>query len=289
MPAFPNASAELTEELTAALVPSDVELTVDCPWTVEYAPVPQAELVASAATTVPYDDYFIPESDEPHKIIVDAECRVYGNLAMWGQPHRGFMDRLVTAPRPREAYREFNHPGPLTERGQVGTGPIFLLGGHAKKTLRGLTPEQITEAMGGVENAWADVRVSEGRHGPWVSGRLRPGLTDEQIHAARCSHISGHWIGDQLVAIASVSTPGFLPGAGFAFADEAGDVLELVASMPATAEAQPRLTNDQLEFARQLWDHIAEAKDGEEVEIEIEVTEEVDVEVLELELELDDA
>ena len=45
-----------------------------------------------------------------------------------------------------------------------------------------------------VENAWCDVRVSEGVHGPWVSGRLRPGLSDETIYAVRASHISGHWV-----------------------------------------------------------------------------------------------
>ena len=40
-------------------------------------------------------------------------------------------------------------------------------------------------------------------------------LSDAQLYAARASHISGHWIGDKLVAITSVNVPGFLPGAGF--------------------------------------------------------------------------
>jgi hypothetical protein len=241
-PAFGNAAAELGDELKASYEPSDEPFEISLPWQPadNYTP---AELTASAATTVPYDDFHIPEADEPHKIVVDAESRVYGSLCEWGKPHRSFMDRLVTCPRPRDGYRSFNHAGPLTERGQVGTGPIFLVGGHAGgRSLRGLDRDQVSQAMGGVENAWADVRVTEGRHGPWVSGRLRPGLTDEQIHAARCSHISGHWIGDELVAIASVNVPAFSPGVGFAQLDEHGDVLELVASFrPTERPAEPDL------------------------------------------------
>ena len=183
-PAFANAAAELGDEIKAAYEPSDDVLEIELEWVFSGQP-PALELTASAGTTVPYDDFHIPESDEPHKIVVDADERVYGTLAEWGKPHRSFLDRLVTCPRPTDGYRSFNHKGPLTERGQVGTGPIFLIGGHAGgRSLRGLDRDQVSQAMGGVENAWADVRVTEGRHGPWVSGRLRPGLTDEQIHAA---------------------------------------------------------------------------------------------------------
>lgn len=243
-PAFNLTESDL-DEITASWTPGDEMLECEFDEYVISNWEPPSELAASLATApvvMPYDDFFIPESDKPHKIIVDADGRVYGHLAEWGKPHRGIIDRLVTAPRPRDGYASFNHPGPLTERGQVGTGPIFLVGGHGKRSLVGLTREEIDDALGGVENAWADVRVTEGRHGPWVSGRVRPGVSEEMIHAARCSHISGHWLGDKLVAIPSVNVPAFEPGLGFsAFAslDANGDVLELVASFRPTERPDP--------------------------------------------------
>jgi hypothetical protein len=232
MPAFPNARFELPDdELTAALLPSDEPIVMSSKtgWSIHVDLADTkivTEVKADAGATVPYDDFNIPESDQPHKILVDREGRVFGHLAQWDKAHRG-LTGLVTPPRPAHNYTEFNHPGPLTEQGQVGTGPIFLVGGHPK-SVRGLTQEQIAEAYGGIENAWADVRVTAGKFGPWVSGRVRPGLSDEALYAARASHISGHWLGNDLVAIVSVNVPGYMPGAGFSHQHTDGQ-LELVA------------------------------------------------------------
>jgi hypothetical protein len=228
-PAFADARMELTPETTAAFFDETGPLEVEHDeWRIGFE-LKVPELTASAADTVPWGDFNIPESDVPHKILVDAEGRVFGHLAQWDDPHRSSVDRLRFCPRPTKGYSEFNHPGPLTENGQVGTGPIFLCGGHPQQSMRGKTAAQINQAYGGTENTWADVRVSEGFHGPWVSGRVRPGLDDDKLYAARASHISGHWLGDDLVAIVSVNVPGFRPGAGFA-AVEDGRVVELVAS-----------------------------------------------------------
>lgn len=232
-PAFADATVELPDEMMAAIFDTEAPLVVAAEGTFDIrVDMKIPEITASAATTVPWADFHIPESPEPHKIVVDADGRVYGNLAVWGEPHRGFVDQLRTAPRPTDGYTGFNHSGPLTERGAVGTGPIFAVGGHAKKSVRGMDRQQIADAYGGIENTWADVRVTEGVHGPWVSGRLRPGLSDETIYACRASHISGHWLGDELVAIVSCNVPGFKPGAGFAAFDD-GAIVELVASFPA--------------------------------------------------------
>ena len=248
MPAFPNARYELPDdELTAALTPSDEPLVMSSQtgWSVHIDLTDTkivTEVKADASSTVPYDDFHIPESDQPHKIIVDRDGRVFGHLAQWGKAHRG-MSGLVTPPYPTANYTEFNHPGPLTEKGQVGTGPIFFVGGHPK-SVRGMDAEQIAEAYGGVENAWADVRVTAGKHGPWVSGRIRPGLSDEALYVARASHISGHWLGGDLVAIVSVNVPGYMPGAGFAHKDESG-VLELVAGFVPFRERDETITDSE--------------------------------------------
>jgi hypothetical protein len=236
-PAFKDAEIELTDELTAAIFADETPLEMVSDFEIAFE-LKVPETTASMDSTVPWDDFHIPESEHPHKIVVDAEGRVYGNLAVWDEPHRGLaqIGQLRTAPRPRQGYTEFNHPGPLTEKGQVGTGPVFALGGHPKTSMIGKTQTEIHQAYGGIENAWADVRVSEGRFGPWVSGRVRPGLDDETLYAVRASHISGHWIGDDLVAIVSCNVPGFKPGAGFASVTD-GRVVELVASFPAQPDA----------------------------------------------------
>jgi hypothetical protein len=86
--------------------------------------------------------------------------------------------------------------------------------------------------------------VIEGRFGPWLSGRVRPGVSDEVLYAARASRISGHWVGDALRAIVSVNVPAFnVPGSGladtgtFATFGADGELLEMVASFPP--ERQP--------------------------------------------------
>jgi hypothetical protein len=264
MPAFRDARFELPDdEMTAALAVTDEPLTITArPTIFVQAPEQHLEMAASVGDVVPWDDFNIPESPAPHKIVVDEKGRVFGHLAQWGKAHRGHLG-LVIPPYPKNNYTEFNHPGPLTEKGQVGTGPIFFLGGHPK-TIRGMSPEQIAEAYGGVENAWGDVRVTAGRFGPWISGRVRPGISDERLYAARASHISGHWLGDDLCAIVSVNVPGFMPGAGFAhqFAD---GTMELVAGfMPDIPE--PRLDMTLIEPADGGAFEIAVTDDADERE-----------------------
>jgi hypothetical protein len=142
--------------------------------------------------------------------------------------------------------------------------------------MRGRSQAEIEAAYGGIENAWADVRVTEGRFGPWISGRVRPGLSDDKLYAARCSHISGHWIGDKLVAITSVNVPGFLPGAGFSAQHEDG-LLELVAGFVPPQE-QTKLQY----FAPSVVERLAEAYS--KIDVEPEVDYEHEMEVLEIEL-----
>lgn len=259
-PAFAEAYAELDgdlsdDELVASLIGDDPME----PLVVEFAeeitanlilPKPMcdeldaiAELVASA-TTVPFAAFHVPESPKPQKIVIAADNkRVFGHLGMWNSCHDGVEGQCLTIPRPTDGYASFNKPGVLTDRGIVETGPIFAYGGHRK--IGGKAAE---DAYGGIENAWCDVRITEGVHGPWLSGVVRPGVPDDVIYAARASRISGHWVGGKLKAIVSVNAEGFeVPGtgddlaldlaAGFAVhVDETG-VCELVASFPACAES----------------------------------------------------
>jgi hypothetical protein len=233
-PAFANAAAALLEdeELVASWMSDDTPLVVDLPLVMNMDLAAEGELIADATATPSWDLFHMPEADKPQKLTVGEEVDgwipVAGHLALWDSCHDGVIGRCTRVPRPDDDYASYNKPGVLTDRGIVGTGPIFLEGGH-KKAADG----DYVSAYGGIENSWADVRVSAGKLGPWLSGYVRPGVESKQVLAARASRISGHWKGSRLKAIVCVNAEGFdVPGDGFSI-DEYGMVDELVASFPA--------------------------------------------------------
>lgn len=237
-PAFANAKSELLndDELVASWYQDETPLVVDLPTSVRVELVEAEELFADAGLVQAWDAFHQPEAVKPQKIIVDQDGRVSGHLALWNTCHDGIESKCTIVPRPRDNYASFNKPGVLTDKGIVETGPIFLSGGH-----RRAPNGDYVSAYGGIENAWADVRVIPGVHGPWISGVVRPGVEDAKVYAARASRISGHWIGDRLKAIVSVNAEGFdVPGSGmsekveFLFStNDEGRVAELVASFPS--------------------------------------------------------
>lgn len=241
-PAFYEAYAVIDDEIKASFESwiLDEELVASC--TDSWVRVPEptnevAELIASASGIVAdYADFFRPEAKDPTKIVITADNKVYGHLCQWDSVHAS-MAGSVRPPRPRDEYQSFNKPGVLTERGIVPTGPIFAYGGHRPANGR----DDLTDAYGAIENAWCDVRITEGVHGPWISGVVRPGVSDETVYAARASRISGHWLKGDLKAIVSVNAEAYeVKGpktnvldiaAGYGFRlDADGEVLELVAS-----------------------------------------------------------
>lgn len=236
-PAFANAKAELIpdDELVASWLADDTPLIVDLPSYVRVDLAEAEELIADASFVQSWDAFHQREAAKPQKIVVDENGWVSGHLALWNTCHDGIEAKCTIVPRPRDNYASFNKPGVLTDRGIVETGPIFLSGGH-----RRAPNGDYVSAYGGIENAWADVRVVPGVHGPWISGVVRPGVDSSKVYAARASRISGHWIGDRLKAIVSVNAEGFdVPGSGmsqiveFEFAtNNEGRVAELVASFP---------------------------------------------------------
>lgn len=222
-PAFAMARGELPDEIQAALG-SDEPLVVDIAPSIS-GHTQTEEIMAGAEALPSWDHFHRAEADIPHKIIVgtrdeDGFIPVYGHLAIWNQPHRGYDGRTVYAPRPRNAYREFNQPSVLTNRGQVEAGPIALYGGHVS----------LRDAVNDPRNAWCDVKVTAGKHGPWVCGVVRPHVSaeDADVYVARASRISGHWKGDDLCMIVSCNSEGFnIPGRGW----DAVEPDELVAAL----------------------------------------------------------
>jgi hypothetical protein len=235
-PAFADASAVIPDEIMASILEDDSPLVCDAPNVVNFVLAEEPEEVTAALTAAPPWEYFHrPEPQSHHKIVVgepDANgwIPVYGHLGLWNTQHDGWDPAIkrVCIPRPHDNYASFNKAGVLTDRGQIETGPICLKGGHVS----------LAKALDSVENAWADVRVTAGIHGPWLCGVVRPGTSDEDVYTARASRISGHWKGGRLKAIVSVNAEGFdVPGTGFMFqTNPKGEVNELVASYPGDDE-----------------------------------------------------
>lgn len=240
-PAFRDARMELDDEITAALgleEPLVVEFEESGIFTA-HQPV---EIVAGMNALPSWSHFHRPEADIPHSVIVgvpddDGWIPVYGHLSQWDRPHRGYDGRTVYTPRPHKAYREFNRPGVLTDRGQVETGPIVLYGGHVS----------LKEAADDPRNAWADVRVTAGRHGPWLSGVVRPHIAqdDAETYVARASQLSGHWKGNDLCMIISCNAEGFgIDGRGY----EPGEPDELVASFEPLPQGRPAIPMELFSF-----------------------------------------
>lgn len=246
IPAFPTATAG-DAEVTASFVPAEGEvLTVEFETSTVVIPEQKPEIVADGAIIQPFADFHLPEPLELTPITVTPDGCVFFHLAEWGKPHRG-MQGYQMAPRPA-SYASFNCSQVLTDRGMVNTGPVFLYGGHPDKPIGSVA--NASAAYGGTENAWCDVRVTNGRLGPWACGRVRPGTSEESIYVARASRLSGHWVGEDLAAIVSVNVPAYDVArqpelvAALRFPDsklsvledgvsigENGEVLELVASL----------------------------------------------------------
>lgn len=252
-PAFGDARGIIPEgmsddELTATLGDDPMVPLIALPgesdaWSVRVIGEPTIDTEMTAGMLLaPYDAFFQPEPDEPQKTVISPEGWIAGHLGLWNTCHDGRTDKCLIIPRPTDGYASFNKPGPITENGRVQTGPIFAFGGHRPSR----SAATIEDAYGGIENAWGDVRVTEGRLGPWMSGFVRPGVSDEVIYAANASRLSGHWVGPRLKAVVSVNAEGFdVPGsteaerdlvAGFAFHTDENGVCELVASLPGCAE-----------------------------------------------------
>lgn len=213
--AFPNSRAE-TGELVASL-PADAAdfeaLVVEFDEATFGPRIQIDETTASLAIAPsipcePAAPFFIAEPPEEQPFTVHADGSFSGHLGVWGRPHRALG---CPPPRSRNNYSGLMKPGPFCEFedgtvSQVATAPLFLRGGHPKGLL-GSSQDEVERAYGDVDNAWGDYRIVDGKIGPWISGRCRPGITPSDLSKALCSPISGHWLQGDLVAVVTVNVP----------------------------------------------------------------------------------
>lgn len=185
--------------------------------------------------------------------------QVFGHAARWGQCHIGYLSECVTAPPSNAAYAHY-HVGAVecADGSQVSTGTLTANCDHAAAHL--LAPDARDHyAHSGM--AFADVRAVNGALGVWISGALRPSITDDQLRVLRASSLSGDWrrIGADLefIGALAVNVPGFpiarehvtasglsMPRASLAASAHVdnGQVMSLVASgvVQRCAECQER-------------------------------------------------
>lgn len=191
-------------------------------------------VVASGVPAQPPRVWFTnPELSSPTPLTVNDDGRVFGHAAIWNTCHIGKQGSCLTPPRSHTDYGYFHTGAVQTDDGeQVPVGVITLGTGHAGLTLNHRNAAEHYDHTG---TAVADVVVGEDEHGVWVSGALRPDVTEGRLRSLRASALSGDWrpirSALELVALLAVNTPGFpIPRARLAFAADTDDELALVAA-----------------------------------------------------------
>ena len=172
-------------------------------------------LVASAAVEVPAEFFEDPHLTGPTPVDVDLETRrVWGHLAVWGTCHLNpaLTQNGVcsTAPHSVTDYAFFRLGAAHTAKGKIPVGHITMDTGHAGDRW---TAQRSLQHYDNTGTIVADVVAGEDDHGIWISGAMRPDLTEEQMRAFAAVPISGDWrlIGGnlELIAALAVPAPGF--------------------------------------------------------------------------------
>lgn len=135
----------------------------------------------------------------------------FGHAARWGQCHIGYPGQCVTAPESTSGYAHFHHGQVLCADGsRVATGPLTMGTDHAAAEL--VAPDA-RDHYANTGLAFADVRATNGSLGVWVSGVIRPDVTDRQLHVIRASSLSGDWrrvgVDLEFIGALAVNVPGF--------------------------------------------------------------------------------
>lgn len=203
----------------------------------------QTAVTAGAFPVAPPKKWFEnPRLRELTPLHIDSTGHVFGHIAGWKSDHIG-LSAGVKPPRSKSGYAFFQTGALETAEGDfVNVGQITLAGGHAPLDV------SVSDAVAhydDTKSAVMDVACGEDRHGIWVSGALRPSVSDEQLRAIRASSVSGDWrpINNRLemVAVCAVNCPGFpIPRARVA----AGTPVALVAA--GTGPIVEKILEDRL-------------------------------------------
>lgn len=218
--------------------------------------------VQAAGVVAPPREWFnYPNFTRATPLTVTDEGRVFGHLATWGTCHTGIGNRCVTVPRSVTNYALFKVGEVVCADGsRLAVGKITLGTGHADAQL-GYIPA--VDHYDNTGTCVAVVDIQEDRFGPWVSGGLVAGVTEEQVAALRRSPLSGDWrrVGGnlELVAALAVNSPGF-PVLRASGEDEESVEFEtlLAAGVVAEPGPEPETTVQTDDERRARWTKLAD-------------------------------
>lgn len=220
----------------------------------------------------PLEFFADPQLAAPTPLNITPEGRIFGHVALWNDPHRGFLhyelsDRIY-APHNHTDYADFHvHDIPVAccdehaacghDREVVRAGVLTVSTGHAGARLTAFT------ALAHYENtglAAADVRVGEDGHGIWLSGALRPGMDDARVREVLGASPSGDWRwirgALELCAVLGVNSGGF-PIRASAYVDD-GHVLSLITGWDAHPDRTPEQADALVASLAQRYGQAAE-------------------------------
>lgn len=188
-----------------------------------------------------------PELNQPTPLTVTDDGQVYGHIAAWDSCHTGKQGICFRPPSSPSHYAYFNLGEVICDDGsRVSVGQITLGTDHAplSATSRGTKAHYENTGV-----CVADVRATDGRHGIWVSGAVRPNVTQEQARELMGSKPSGDWRAMtpggplELIGILAVNVPGYpvpRPEARLVASAEhpEGEVVALTASVEVVTEQE---------------------------------------------------
>ena len=265
-PAPAESFAELPEPLgPPAPMPDEEEIYLYA------AGAPTLALVAAGTIRPPRAWFEMPEPDELTPMEITDEGQVYGHIAPWDCCHIGFLNKCVEPPRGCDYDRNYHLGQVVTAEGdRIAVGGLTIGGGHPDESL---SAEAARARYDDASIVGANVRVVDGKYGPWACGSVRPGTTDEQIAKMRqSSGPSGDWrpIGGrlELVNVHYVNTPGF-PVPRLRARVASGELVSLTASVgevETIAEGIEAATPDVVDAVQEIVEEAAGAgaEDGGE-------------------------
>ncbi len=169
---------------------------------------------AGLAPALPPRDWFLtPEAKDPTPLTVTKDGRVFGHMALWDSCHTGYPGQCVPPPRSPSGYAYFNlGEVECADGSRVACGAITLEALHAD---RGLGADATLAHYENTAVVGAFVRPVDGTHGIWVSGALRPDLSERHARDLMGAKPSGDWRQTrpggplEMLGVHAVNEPGF--------------------------------------------------------------------------------